>query len=139
MKNFFVLIVLIIIPLKLFAQNNPTNNKQDYVIKAEKNDDGEWDLIVIDTEFYYFINSIARPINYYQESYLKSRNASLVNIWNSYYRTGKYRDIIESLIDYNPKENYGIKFEYKLYQIFVYVHWKYKLRLNGIQSSDVFG
>lgn len=138
MKNLITILFLVLVPFSSFAQNTPKNEKEDPVMKPEKNDDGEWNLTVIDTEFDYFINSIARPMNQYPESYLKSRNTSLVNIWNSYFRSGKYRNIIESLIDYDPKKNYGIKFEYKLFQVFVYVYWKYNLKLSGIEANDTF-
>ncbi|WEK69061.1 MAG: DUF6146 family protein [Candidatus Chryseobacterium colombiense] len=106
-------------------------------MKPSKNEDGEWDLTVLDTQFDYFLNAVAKPISQYSESYLKTKNTFLVNEWNSYYYSGKYRNIIESSIDYDPKENYGIKFEYKFYQVFAYVSWKYKLRMNGLSGADV--
>lgn len=137
MKNLIIISLLILIPLQSFAQDNPKNKKEDSAMKPSKNDDGEWDLIVIDTQFDYFMNAIARPMNQYTEANLKSRNRILVNEWNSYFMSGKYRDIIESSIDYDPREQYGLKFEYKLYQVFVYVNWKYKLRMNGLSGADV--
>ena len=138
MKNLIIISLLIFIPLQSFAQVNPKNEKEDSAMKPSKNDDGEWDLIVIDTQFDYFMNAIAKPMNQYTEANLKSRNRVLVNEWNSYFMSGKYRDIIESSIDYDPREQYGINFEYKLYQVFVYVNWKYKLRMNGLGASDTF-
>lgn len=138
MKNLITLLLLIIIPTNLFAQNTPKKEKEDAVMKPEKNNEGEWDLTVIDTQFEYFMNAVARPISQYSESYLKSRNTMLVTEWNSYFTSGRYRNIIESLIDYDPREKYGIKFEYKLYQVFVYVNWQYKLKMNGLGASDTF-
>ncbi|OCK50533.1 hypothetical protein BA768_05120 [Chryseobacterium sp. CBo1] len=138
MKNLLIILILIILPLNLLAQNNSKKQKEESVMKPEKNDDGEWDLIVIDTQFDYFLNAVARPISQYSEAYLKSRNTMLVTEWNSYFTSGRYRNIIESSIDYDPRENYGIKFEYKLYQVFAYVNWKYKLRMNGLGASDNF-
>lgn len=106
-------------------------------MKPEKNDDGEWDLEVIDTQYDYFLNAIAKPMSFYSEEYLKSRNTFLVNEWNSYYYSGRYRNIIESSIDYDPNEKYGLKFEYKLYQVFAYVQWKYGLKLQGLSMTEV--
>ncbi len=117
-------------------QNNSKKDKEQREMKPSKNEDGEWDLIVIDTQFDYFLTAVAKPISQYSESFLKAKNASLVSEWNSYYNTGQYRNIIESGIDYNPRENYGIKFEYKLYQVFAYVNWKYGLKMNGLSASD---
>ena len=136
MKNLILIIIFAIIPLNFTAQSSPKNEKEDSAMKPEKNDDGEWELTVIDTQFDYFLNAIAKPISQYSESTLKSRNRMLVTEWNSYYTSGKYRNVIESSIDYDPRENYGIKFEYKLYQVFAYVNWKYKLRMNGLSASD---
>lgn len=113
------------------------DSTQKSEIKPEKNDDGEWDLDVLDTDYNYFLNAIARPMSMYTEPYLKNRNTFLVNEWNSYYYSGRYRNIIESSIDYNPNENYGLKFEYKLYQVFAYVQWKYKLRMQGLSGVDI--
>ena len=105
-------------------------------MKPSKNDDGEWDLTVIDTQFDYFMSAVAKPVSQYSESYLKTKNTLLVGEWNSYFFSGRHRNIIESSIDYDPKKNYGIKFEYKLYQVFAYVNWKYGLRMNGLSGSD---
>lgn len=76
-------------------------------------------------------------MDFYTESYLKNRNAFLVSEWNSDYFSGKYRNVIESSIDYNPQENYGLKFEYKLYQVFAFVQWKYGLKLNGLSQTEL--
>jgi len=138
MKNLAIVFILIILPLNLFAQNNSQKQKEESVMKPEKNDDGEWELTVIDTQFDYFLNAVARPISQYSEAYLKSRNTILVTEWNSYFTSGRYRNIVESSIDYDPREKYGIKFEYKLYQVFAYVNWQYKLRMNGLGASDTF-
>ncbi|WP_326981354.1 DUF6146 family protein [Chryseobacterium sp. MYb264] len=43
----------------------------------------------------------------------------LVTEWNAYSSSGKYRNVIKSSIDYDSKENYRLKFEYKLYQVCV--------------------
>ncbi|WP_267405693.1 MULTISPECIES: DUF6146 family protein [unclassified Chryseobacterium] len=136
MKNLLLIIFIALIPFSCVAQNKSKSDKEKSEIKPSKNEDGEWDITVIDTQFDYFLNAIAKPMNQYSESYLKTKNTMLVTEWNSYYFSGKYRNVIESSIDYDPKENYGIKFEYKLYQVFAYVNWKYGLKMNGLTGSD---
>ncbi|MBL7879885.1 MAG: hypothetical protein JNN23_08500 [Chryseobacterium gambrini] len=136
MKNLVLLLILSLFSVYCSAQSDPKNEKEKSEMKPSKNDDGEWDLTVIDTQFDYFLNAIAKPISQYSESYLKNRNTFLVTEWNSYYSSGRYRNVIESSIDYDPKEKYGIKFEYKLYQVFAYVNWKYGLKMNGLSGSD---
>ncbi|SFN63204.1 hypothetical protein SAMN05421594_3552 [Chryseobacterium oleae] len=136
MKNIITLLLFVLIPFSCFSQDTPKKGEEKSEMKPSKNDDGEWDLTVIDTQFDYFLNAVAKPMNQYSESYLKTKNTFLVTEWNSYYNSGKYRNIIESGIDYDPRENYGIKFEYKLYQVFAYVSWKYGLKMNGLSPSD---
>lgn len=138
MKNLIVLILLIFIPFSCSSQDRPKSEKEKSEIKPSKNEDGEWDITVLDTQFDYFLNTIAKPISQYSEAYLKNKNILLVNEWNSYYFSGRYRNIIESSIDYDPNENYGLKFEYKLYQVFAYVNWKYGLRMNNLGGADVY-
>ena len=131
---------MILILCATFTGCSPQKNvaaDQMAELKPEKNDDGEWDLQVIDTQYDYFLNAIAKPVDFYSESYLKNRNSFLVVEWNSIYYSGRYRNVIESSIDYDPNENYGLKFEYKLYQVFAYVQWKYGLKLNGLSQTEV--
>ncbi|WP_294303882.1 DUF6146 family protein [uncultured Chryseobacterium sp.] len=136
MKNAIILLIVFLFVFSCSAQVPPQNDKEKNEMKPSKNEDGEWDLTVIDTQFDYFLNAVAKPVSQYTESYLKNRNTQLVAEWNSYYFSGRYRNVIESSIDYDPKEKYGLKFEYKLYQVFAYVNWKYGLRMTGLSGSD---
>ena len=131
---------LILVALFVFScgpQNKIAENKENHEIKPTKNEDDEWELDVLDTQYEYFITAVAKPMSMYSESYLKSRNTFLVTEWNSNFFTGKYRNVIESTIEYNPNENYGLKFEYRLYQVFAYVQWKYGVKMNGLSQTEV--
>lgn len=137
MKKLIFAFSILLITLSCSSQNTITNqSKEDNPIQAQKNEDGEYDLEVLDTQFSYFINAIARPMSMYSEGYLKSKNQFLVSEWNSYYFSGRYRNVIESSIDYDPNINYGLKYEYKLYQVFAFVKWKYGLKLSGLSGSE---
>ncbi|MBP8060254.1 MAG: hypothetical protein KAY30_00260 [Cloacibacterium sp.] len=139
MKKLAFIICLITWLVSCNSQNTSSQNTSEKTaaMKPEKNDDGVWDLQVIDTQYDYFLNAIAKPMNFYTAEFLKSRNSILVNEWNALYFSGRHRNVIESSIDYDPKENYGLKFEYKLYQVFAYVQWKYGLKINGLSMSEV--
>lgn len=132
-----MLIALLSVFMTNCAPQNKINTDQTNTLKPEKNEDGEWELQVLDSQYEYFLNAIAKPMSMYSEEQLKNRNRFLVTEWNSYYISGKHGNIIESSIDYNPQENYGIKFEYRLYQVFAYVQWKYGLKLNGLSGADI--
>ena len=105
----------------------------DKEMSFEENEDGEYDIIVFDTQYDYFLNAIAHPMNFYSESYYKSRNIFLVSEWNrrhmqpSIYNPNLY----EVSIDYNPQIDYGLEFEYKLYNFFMFIEWKYGVDLDG--------
>ena len=136
MKKFLFILSILLMVASCSTQNIPNNSSKNDAIQAQKNDDGEYDLEVFDSQFTYFINAIARPMSMYSESSLKTRNQFLVSEWNSYYISGRYRNVIESSIDYDPKINYGLKFEYKLYQVFAFVKWKYGLKLNSLSGTE---
>lgn len=137
MKKIVSLILISFFMLSCAPQNKMADNKENHEMKPVKNDEGEWELDVLDSQYNYFLNTIAKPMNMYSETYLKSKNSFLVSEWNSYYFSGRYGNVIESSIDYDPRENYGLKFEYKLYQVFAYVQWKYGLKLNGLSQAEV--
>jgi len=103
---------------------------------TQQEEDGEWELTVFDSDFDYFLASRARPKSMYTESYLKTRNQALASEWNSYYTSGRYRNIIESGVEYDPNEDYGFDFNYKLFQVFVYTSWKYHIRFYSLPNSE---
>ena len=137
MKRIIFIISILLLSMSCSSPNKIANDDNKVTMKPEKNDDGEWDLEVLDSQWSYFLNAVAKQISMYSENQLRSRNAMLVSEWNSYYFSGRYRNIIESSIEYNPQENYGLNFEYKLYQVFAYVQWKYGLKLNGLSMTEI--
>ena len=132
MKKIIFILSILLMTLSCSTPNKLPSQDKDNVIQAQKNEDGEYDLEVLDGQFSYFINAVAKPASMYSEGYLKSRNQFLVSQWNSYYFSRRYKNIIESSIDYDPNINYGLKFEYKLYQVFEFVKWKYGLNMTGL-------
>jgi len=137
MNKLFSIVLLSFFCFSCAPQNTIASNPTKTEIKPEKNEEDEWELHVIDSQFDYFLSAIAKPMNMYSESYLKSKNIFLVSEWNSLYISGRYQNVIESSIDYDSQEKYGLKFEYKLYQVFAFVQWKYGLKLQGLSQSDV--
>ncbi|MEC5157575.1 DUF6146 family protein [Chryseobacterium sp. MP_3.2] len=137
MKKLLAVIIVSLVIISCVPQNNTATNQGKSEIKPEKNAEDEWELTVIDSQFDYFVNAVAKPKSMYSESYLKSKNSFLVTEWNGLYISGRHRNVIESSIDYDRQENYGFDFEYKLYQVFAFVQWKYGLRLQGLSQSDV--
>ncbi len=94
-------------------------------------DSTEYEIIIIDPGFNFWLASIARPEGYYSQTFLENRNQILVTNWNQRalqpfrYDTNLY----ELQIDYNPTIDYGYEVNYKLYNYFVYFQRKYNQRL----------
>ncbi len=91
------------------------------------NDSLEYEIIIIDPGYSYFLNTIARPEGYYSQSYLENKNQFLVTDYNQRVRQPfRYNpNIYEQEINYQPNIDYGYDVNYKLYNYFVYLSRKY--------------
>lgn len=106
-----------------------TTVKEEPVVIA--NEALQYEIIIIDPGFTLFLNTAAKPKEYYSESYLKIKNSVYVNVWNSRARNHqRYNsNIYENVIDYQPNLNYGLDVNYKLYWYFKFAENKYKMKL----------
>ena len=94
-------------------------------------DKTEYEIIIIEPGFNYWLQSIAKPEGYYSQSYLENRNNLEVLEWNRrVLQPQRYSpDLYELQIDYFPNIDYGYEVNYKLYNYFIYFQRKYKQRL----------
>lgn len=133
-------IVAVFLLLSCTAQKQAmdVSNEEQAVFNSEdekpveiKDDETEYEIIIIEPGFYTWLQSIARPEGYYSQSFLENRNAILVTNWNqrvlqpSMYNPNLY----EMQINYDPNIDYGYEVNYKLYNYFVYFQRKYNQRL----------
>lgn len=128
MKNLLQLLILLF--FFSCATGVPTSTAPAPQVAAQE-DDEEWDVVVSDPQYDVFLKTVAKPENYYSIEHYKYWNKLNVDEWNR--RAGNpfsYNpDIYLMTIDYDPSINYGLKFEYKLYNFFEYMKWKYKVNL----------
>ncbi|WP_299534309.1 DUF6146 family protein [Ulvibacterium sp.] len=98
---------------------------------AIKNDSTEYEIIIIEPGFNFWLNSIARPVGYYSQSFLENRNLILVTNWNQRVLTPlRFNpNLYELQINYDPNIDYGYEVNYKLYNYFIYFQRKYAQRL----------
>lgn len=96
------------------------------------NDSLEYEIIIIDPGFSYFLNAIAHPEGYYSLPYLENKNEFLVIDYNQRVRQPmRYDpDIYTQEINYDPGIDYGYDVNYKLYNYFVYLSRKYGERFS---------
>ncbi|MET3731149.1 DUF6146 family protein [Moheibacter stercoris] len=127
----FAYIITILLILSSCATQAPIKSATD-TLSFEKNEEEEYDIIVLDTEYNMYLMSIAKPMNFYSEEYYKNKNIFYVSEWNSRVSQPFRFDpnFYSMRIDYNPTENYGLKLEYKLYNYFQFINWKYKVNLD---------
>ena len=98
---------------------------------AIKDDKTEYEIIIIEPGFDFWLQSIAKPEGYYSQSYLENRNRIYVLEWNSRvmqpFRFNS--NLYELQIDYDSNTDYGYEVNYKLYNYFIYFQRKYNQRL----------
>jgi len=94
------------------------------------NDSLEYEIIIMDIGFETYLNTIAKPMNFYSQEYYESKNSFYVTEWNIRARNPlRYRsDIYENEIDYDFNVDYGLEVNYKLYNYFKFVEYKYRQR-----------
>lgn len=137
--------ILLIILIGLFAYScNSTKDtldtSQDTTAVVTENDtvkianeEVEYEIIIIEPGFNTWVNSIARPRGYYDQSFLENRNRILVMEWNNRVMQPQIYDpsLYELQINYNSLVDYGYEVNYLLYNYFVYFQLKHKQRLSS--------
>lgn len=138
MKNLIALAIFSAFIWSCSTSSKPLAQDQKPSIATQKKTDSadEWEITVFDAEYENFVATRAQPKSMFTESSLKSRNTILVNEWNSRFYSGTNPNFYEVAIDYDPKENYGLDFEYRMYQFFAYCNWKYGIRFTGLRGID---
>jgi hypothetical protein len=110
-----------------------TNNQKEEPVRIA-NDSLEYEIMIIDIGFTSYL-ATAKPMSYYTQSYLETRNRIYVTEWNIRARnlTRYNANIYENVIDYQPNIDYGMEVNYKLYQYFQFAQRKYKMRLGSFR------
>lgn len=95
------------------------------------NDEIEYEIIIIDPGFNYWLMANARPRDFYSQQYMENRNQIYVIEWNQRVREPQRFNpqLYELQIDYDPNIDYGYEVNYMLYNYFIYFQLKYKQRL----------
>tara|TARA_R110000868_G_scaffold112160_2_gene302245 strand:- start:600 stop:1121 length:522 start_codon:yes stop_codon:yes gene_type:complete len=96
-----------------------------------ENDKLEYEIIIIEPGFNFWLVSRAKPEGYYSQQYLENRNIIYVNEWNNrVLQPQRYNpNLYELQIDYQQGIDYGYEVNYKLYYYFIYFQRTYNQRL----------
>lgn len=97
------------------------------------NEDLEYEIIIIEPGFNFWLSSRAKPKGYYSQGYLENKNLIYVSEWNNrVLQPLRYNpNLYEMQIDYRQGIDYGYEVNYKLYNYFIYFQLKYKQQLAG--------
>tara|TARA_R110002051_G_scaffold79221_2_gene142980 strand:- start:1590 stop:2051 length:462 start_codon:yes stop_codon:yes gene_type:complete len=143
--KFFLKIIALLIFMVLTIGGCTSNKKALNVTEQEKmafdqkdgdtisiaNDSLEYDIIIIEPGYNFWLQSIARPRQYYSQSFLENRNDIYVREWNArVLQPQRYSpNLYELQINYDPIIDYGYEVNYQLYNYFIYFQRKYNQRL----------
>ncbi|SDW49653.1 hypothetical protein SAMN05444411_101857 [Lutibacter oricola] len=108
-----------------------TNNLPEHAVRIA-NDSLEYEIIIVDIGFDTYLATIAQPMNFYSQNYYEVKNRFYVTEWNYRARTPSRfnTSIYENEIDYNSHTDYGLEVNYKLFNYFKFVEYKYKQQFN---------
>lgn len=121
-----IIILLGIIHIDGYSQKN----WEKHLVKADtvSVDSIEYKLVVLDPRFESWI--ITRPPkDFYSQSYYEQKNRLYVSEWNQRYLTNHGPVDYETYIDYNPRTDYGLDLNYRLYYFFKYFEETNHVRL----------
>ncbi len=143
-KNFLQILTALIIVICITYSCTTTketvilSNKEKEAFKQTNgdtitiaNDSTEYEIIIIEPGFNFWLQSVAHSKGYYSKNYLENRNAIWVSEWNQrVLQPNRYNsNLYEMRIDYQRNIDYGYDVNYKLYNYFIYFQRKYNQRL----------
>ncbi len=107
----------------------PTSNDTIKIVNKEL----EYEVIIIEPGFDFWLQSTAFPRGYYSQSYLENKNNFYVLEWNNRVLQPQIYSptLYEMTIDYQPSINYGYEVNYLIYNYMIYFQNKYNQRLYG--------
>ena len=139
MKNYIyiLLILFTIIACSTSKSNIVTTDKLKATTSNDTvkiaNEELEYEVIIIEPGFNFWLQSTALPRGYYSLSYMEVKNNLYVLEWNNRVRQPQLYspNLYEMTIDYQPSTKYGYEVNYMIYNYMIYFQNKYNQRLYG--------
>lgn len=138
MKNLFYITLLSFFVFSCKTQNTPVTDNDERFDAIKQNDtvkivneDIEYEIIIIEPGFNYWLASRAKPRDFYSQSYMENRNNFYVMEWNQRVLNPQRFNpsLYELRIDYQQGIDYGYEVNYLLYNYFIYFQLTYNQRL----------
>lgn len=142
MKNTLFLLILGALIFACSGNKSVSSNSQNVIASTASdtvriaNDELEYEIIIIEPGFNFWLASRAMPRNYYSQSYLESRNQFWVTEYNNRVLQPMRFDpnLYQMQIDYRPEVDYGYEVNYMLFNYLVYFQQTYKQQLGGFTA-----
>jgi len=139
MKNsiYILIILLIIIACSTSKQTVSTVEKPKATSSKDTikivNEELEYEVIIIEPGFDFWLNSTAYPRGYLSQSYMETKNHFYVLEWNNRVNQPQIYNpnLYEMSINYDQNINYGYEVNYLIYNYMIFFQNKYKQRLYG--------
>lgn len=135
MKNSLILFFICLIIFSC-STSKTIENKDDLAVMPIDtiritNDELEYEIIILEPGFNSWMQTNAKPRNYYDQTYLETRNRIWVTTFNIRVNDiGNYNtQLYQQPINYQNNIDYGYEVNYMLYNYFVYFQLRYKQRL----------
>ena len=138
MKKIIYILLLYIFIFNCNSTKSTSSKNDERLESLKKNDtvkianeEIEYEIIIIEPGFNFWLASRARPKGFYTQSFLENRNFILVNEWNQRVLQPQRFDtnLYELQINYQQGIDYGYEVNYMLYNYFIYFQLTYKQRL----------
>ncbi len=137
-KLYIVILILGLIIISCGSKKNITPPKANLTSTSNDtikiaNKDLEYEVIIIDPGFNFWLNSMAYPRGFYSQSYLGTKNRLYINEWNNrFLQPQRYnRNLYEMSIDYDPNIDYGYEVNYLIYNYMIFFQNNYRQNLLG--------
>jgi Family of unknown function (DUF6146) len=139
MKNSLYIIAIFLVVILGCNAKKSTLTSSDKVMASQNdtiriaNDELQYEVIIIDPGFSFWLASMAHPRGYYSQSYLENKNRMYVSEWNRRVMQPQQfsPNLYEMTIDYQPYIDYGYEVNYLIYNYMIYFQNTYKQKLNG--------
>ncbi len=138
MKNWFLILLICFGIYSCKTSYKKTATSIEDNLKAQDtvriaNDELEYEILIIEPGFNFWLESRAKPEGYYSQHFLENRNRLFVSEWNNrVLQPQRYNpNLYEMQIDYQAHIDYGYEVNYKLYNYFIYFQLHYKQQLTG--------
>ncbi len=117
-------------PIKSSNEEVVFNDKGNDTVRIA-NDSLEYEIVILEPGFNFWLKSIAQPEGYYNKNFLENRNRLLVIEWNNRVQQPQLfnPNLYILPINYSNNVDYGYEVNYILYNYFIYFQRKYNQRL----------